>query len=243
MVTSSQVRGERVGSAKQALLITLDRPHCANSYTAAMLDDLSKLLGETRAHGAVRAVVITGAGNAFCGGADLTELGSRSGVEALELRSREVFDRFADAPWLTLAALNGPAVGGGFELALACDLRVCTHQTFFKFPEVELGLVPAAGGIRRLVAEVGASRAKELVLFGKTLDAAAALAWGLVSRVDEQPLERTLELVEALATRDPMCIAAAKLLVADRVEALSGRGGEALAQALLYGRRQKARAT
>lgn len=141
------------------------------------------------------------------------------------------------APWPTIAAVNGPAVGGGFELALACDLRVCAERAYFQLPEPGFGLIAAAGGIRRLAAEVGAARAKELILFARKLDAATALSWGLAARVTERAVEAAIELVETTSRLDPLAVRTAKLLIDDRYDTRRGQGAEALAQALLYSRR------
>lgn len=193
----------------------------------------------TAAQGApdIRGAVITGAGAVFCAGADLAEIATRTAEDALSLLSRDVFDMLSAAPWPTIAAVNGPAVGGGFELALACDLRVCAEGAFFQLPEPGFGLIAAAGGIRRLAAELGAARAKELVLFARKLDAATALSWGLAARVTERTVEAAIELVETAGRLDPLAVRAAKLLIDDRFETRRGQGAEALAQALLYTRR------
>ena len=101
-----------------------------------------------------------------------------------------------------------------------------------------MGLLPAAGGIRRLVAELGVPRTNELVLLGRTLDASAALQWGLATAVHDDPLSLAITLAESLASRDPLCIKLAKMLIRDQADTLRGRATEAAAQALLYGRRK-----
>lgn len=185
----------------------------------------------------IRGAVITGTGTVFCAGADLAEIAARTAEDALSLLSREVFDALSAAPWPTIAAVNGPAVGGGFELALSCDLRICTDRAFFQLPEPGIGLIAAAGGIRRLAAEVGAARAKEIILFARKLDAGSALSWGLVAQVTERPVDAAIELVETTRRLDPLAVRAAKLLIDDRFDTRRGQSGEALAQALLYARR------
>ena len=234
---SSQISLEWLGPERRVVVFTINRPQRGNSYTTAMLDDLARLIDDVSSSDTVAAAVLVGSGSVFCGGADIAELNARNERRAVTLASREVFDRWANMPWPTIAAVNGPAVGGGFELALACDIRCCAPRAFFSFPEIEHHLVPAAGGIRRLVSEIGAARAKEVLLFGKALDAATAYAWGLVAQVNERPLTWAIDCARALAERDDMCVAACKLLIADQIEASRGRGGEAIASALLYGRR------
>jgi enoyl-CoA hydratase/carnithine racemase len=223
------------------LLVTLDRVERANAYTAAMLEDLRRGIEQARAEPAIMAAVVTGAGRVFCAGADLDELGDKDERDALALRSRQVFDLWADAPWPTVAAIQGAAVGGGFELALACDLRLCGPAALFRFPELALGLVPAAGGIRRLVAELGPARAKEMILFGEQLDAETALRWGLVARVVDDPLAHAIELAGSMQGLDPMALRLAKMLIHERADTAHARPAEAIAQALLYARRKRSR--
>ena len=235
------VQLRRVGAEHQVLLVTLERPERANAYTAEMLVELRSAIEHARSDAALRAAVIAGAGRTFCAGADLTELGAKDEIDALSLLSRDVFDLWAEAPWPTIAAIGGAAVGGGFELALACDVRLCAPAAFFRFPEPALGLVPAAGGIRRLVAEVGPARTKELILFGRKLDADAALRWGLVAGVVEDPLSTAIDLAQSLQAIDPVAQRIAKLLIQERADTAAGRPAEAVAQALLYGRRKRSR--
>ncbi|MCK6502917.1 enoyl-CoA hydratase/isomerase family protein, partial [Myxococcota bacterium] len=127
-------------------ILCLDRPHRANAYDRAHLDRLEQALDEVVEAGA-RALLIEAAGDrAFCGGADLDELSRQGPLDALDLRSQRVFDRIARCPLVSVAAVHGPAVAGGCELALACDLRVVGPAATFSLPETALGLVPSAGG-------------------------------------------------------------------------------------------------
>jgi enoyl-CoA hydratase len=235
------VRHARTGAGGHVLLVTLDNPRRANAYTTPLLLQLRSLLADARGDRSIAAAVVTGSAGYFCAGADLGELAARDAEDAFALLSREVFDLLADAPWPTIAAIDGAAVAGGFELALACDLRVCSARSVFRLPEVELGLVPAAGGVRRLAGEVGLARAREVILFGRTLDAATALQWGLVAHVVDDPLSHAVGLAEAAGKRDPVCLTVAKLLLQESAGASPGRGTEAIAQALLYGRRHRSR--
>lgn len=228
------MRVSRVGPSNELLLLRLDRPHVANAYTNAMLQRFHDAFTEARADSSLCGAIVTGTGRTFCAGADISELRKRNAEDALSLLSREVFDAWAGAPWPTIAAVNGPAVGGGFELALACDLRICTEEAFFQLPETKLGLLPAAGGIRRLVVEIGAARVKETAFFARKIDAGTALAWGLVTQVAQDTLAAAIEL---LASRgDRLAVHASKLLINESIDSLRGRGAEGLAQALLYNR-------
>lgn len=202
-----------------------------------MVRELAGLVAEARLDRSIHAAVLTGAGSSFSAGADLSELAARQPEDSFSLASRDFFDLWATTPWPTVAAVNGPALGGGFELALACDVRVCSPNARFALPEVRRGVLPAAGGIRRLVAELGAARAKEIVLFGKTLDAAQAASWGIVSEVTENFAERAVSLAERIDGPDPMTVQVAKMLFEQQMETLAGRQAEAIAQALFYGRR------
>ncbi|MCC6812279.1 MAG: enoyl-CoA hydratase/isomerase family protein [Deltaproteobacteria bacterium] len=229
---------ERGGTASHIVLIRLQRPEKSNAYTQPMLDQLATTLTALRDDTTVRAVVITGAGDrAFCAGADRHELDARAGIDALDLESRRVFDMVADAPWPTVAAINGVAAGGGFELALACDVRICHPSTRLFLPEVRLGLIPAAGGTRRLTSIVGPARSKEVILFGRELDAATALAWGLVSEIVSDVAKRATELAERAGTYDPVALRLAKGAIDTAVRS-STADVEGLSQALLYERRR-----
>ncbi len=217
--------------------LVIDRAERAHAYDLALLDGIAHAIAHLGAH--VRALVIESTGEgAFCGGADRAALAVARPLDALRLRSAEVFTRLASLPVPVIAAVQGPAVAGGFELALACDLRVAGPRARFRLPETALGLVPAAGGTSRLVALVGGSRARELVLAGRELDAETALAWGVVHRVAEDPRATALAWAHELAaTRDAAALAAAKRLLAD-VEGLDAAfARERAAEGILYARR------
>lgn len=161
----------------------------------------------------VRVLVFTGAGDrTFCAGADRDELAARDWQSALTLFSAEVFRRIERSRCVTIAAINGAAVGGGFELALACDLRLAVTTARFWLPEPELGLLPAAGGTERLPRLVGVAKAKELILGGASWDAAEALRLGLVSEitVSAELMDRVHAWCERIVRRDPLALQLAK---------------------------------
>jgi enoyl-CoA hydratase/carnithine racemase len=214
--------------------LTLDRPERANAYTAALLDDLDAAIDAIRGE-AVTCVVQSAGDGAFCGGADLDELRAATPAHGLDHRAQQVFEKLARAPFVTLCAVHGPAVAGGFELALACDLRVAGPDAWFSLPEPRLGLVPSAGGCARLVELVGGARARQIVLGGDMIDAATALAWGVVHRLVADPRAGARAWAEQIAEADPLALRLAKeILAADLGDALRR---ERLAEALLYGRR------
>jgi methylglutaconyl-CoA hydratase len=194
--------------------VTLDRPEARNALSRAVNLELRRLaveLGQTRE---VRAVVLTGAGGAFSAGADLKE---RRGVSAADTGPyldaiSGAITAWAEMPKATIAALSGPALGGGLELALACDFRLAAEEAVLGLSEVRLGIMPGAGGSQRLARLVGVARAKELVLTGRRIDARRALEIGLVSRVVPAGELRGAaeELAAELAGCAPISIAMAK---------------------------------
>jgi methylglutaconyl-CoA hydratase len=193
-----EFRTERHGATE---LWTIDGESRRNSISRAMLGELQGLLGRARADAALRCVVITGAGEkAFCAGADLKERArmDEEEVHAFHEGLRRAFRAIEEGPQVFVAALNGVALGGGLELALACDLRVAADSAQMGLPEVSLGIIPGGGGTQRLPRLVGVARAKDLVLTARRVGAAEALAMGLVARI--APPQRLL--AEALAVAD-----------------------------------------
>jgi enoyl-CoA hydratase len=241
-LASGNVRLERVGAGGQIILLTLDRPRKANAYTSIMLEQFSKCMNEAMADGTVRAAVITGAGaRCFCAGADLNELAGKNSVDALDLLSRTLFDAWAATPWPTIAAIQGAAIAGGLELALACDLRICDAASRFALPEASLGLLPAAGGLRRLNTAIGEPRAKQMILFGEEISGSTALEWGLVSRVSGKVIADAISLAERVAQRDRLATRLAKLALNESGSGAKQSSLEAVSQALLYHRRAESK--
>lgn len=209
------VRSESLGAVGR---ITLDRPDRAHAYDP---DHLEQLAAAITALGSHRVLLVQSTGEgAFCGGADLGTMGT-SWRDALDLRSQSLFTELAELDSVTIAVVQGPAVAGGFELALACDLRVAGPRATFSFPETALGLIPSAGGLTRLERLVGPGRAAEVVLGGGVVDAPAALAWGLVARVVADPREEALHWAEAIARRDGRALARAKRVLGAGASAAS----------------------
>ncbi len=227
-----QRRDHEAGEA--VLVLALNRPERSNAYTRELLEALGAEL-DGLADSSVRALVLTGAGErAFCAGADLDELETHRFADGFSLLSRTVFDRIASLPILTIAAINGAARGGGVELALACDLRVCAPHATLGLPELDHGLLPAAGGLRRLPTLIGEGPAKHLVMSAEPIDSERALAWGLVSHRGRDFMDRALHLAAKSAQRDPEAVRAAKLMFEPGAHAL-----ESVAQATLYERRAR----
>lgn len=198
--------------------ITLNRPARYNALGARIVEELGDALEEIEGSGEVRVVILTGAGDrAFCSGVDLKE---RAGMDADERwahnRALNLFaERLARLQAPTIAALNGLAFGGGLEITLACDFRIAVEGATFALPEVGIGIVPGAGGTQRLPRLVGPTRAKELILTARRVDAETALEMGLVSRVvppDALATEARV-LAEEIAANSPLALAYAKAAV------------------------------
>ncbi len=231
--TSMPVRLHEEGCVAR---LVFDRAERAHAYDAVLLDAMAQVICTLGDH--IRALVVESTGDrAFCAGADRGALAAARPLDAMGLQSARVFASLAALPLPVIAAVQGPAVAGGFELALACDLRVAGPHARFRLPETAPGLVPAAGGTSRLVALVGGSRARELVLSGRELDAETALAWGVVHRLAPDPRAAALAWAHELATRDRAALAAAKRLLTD-VEGLDGAfARERAAEGILYAHR------
>jgi enoyl-CoA hydratase len=187
------------------LLVTLNRPQASNALNTQMALDLEDFwTGLIARPGEVRCVVLTGAGDrAFCAGGDLKE---RNGMtDAQWVEQHEIFERsywrLLDLPVPVIAAVNGHAFGGGFEMALACDFIYAAAEARFALPEVTLGIMPGAGGTQFLARAAGERRAKEIILAGRPFSAAEAAEWGIVNRV----CGSLALLDEALATAAAIC--------------------------------------
>jgi enoyl-CoA hydratase len=195
--------------------LTVNRPKQLNALDVRTLEEIGEVIAAVAADAAVRAVVVTGAGEkAFVAGADIAAMSRLGPLEArrfAELGHR-VLDALEALAVPTVAAVNGFALGGGCELAMACDLVYASERARFGQPEVNLGLVPGFGGTQRLTRRVGLMRAKELVLSGEPIDAATAKAIGLA--LDVLPSDRLLEHARAkartIASRGPVAVAQAK---------------------------------
>ena len=168
--------------------ITINRPDKLNALNVATVAELSTAIADTAGDDAIKAVIITGAGDkAFVAGADISELQSLGPVEAKEfaLRGQAVFRGLERLTKPVIAAVNGYALGGGCELAMACHIRVAASNAIFGQPEVKLGLIPGYGGTQRLPRLIGRGRALEILLTGKNVNAEEALRIGLVNAVCE----------------------------------------------------------
>jgi enoyl-CoA hydratase len=197
---------------------TVHRPQALNALNARTLADLGAVIDAVAADRSVRALVLTGAGEkAFVAGADITQFTSMSPLDARRFgeEGQRTFARLEALPVPTIAAVNGFALGGGCELAMACDLVYASEKARFGQPEVNLGIIPGFGGTQRLARRVGIMRAKELVLTGAMVDAHKAKEIGLALEVlaPERLLPHCLEVARTIASRGPLATAAAKRVI------------------------------
>jgi enoyl-CoA hydratase/carnithine racemase len=219
--------------------LTFARPEVRNAMHLAMNLEVRAALEALAADDQVRALVLTGAGGrSFVSGADIAELRDRTAAVALLRHNAKLCDALEAFPRPTVAAIEGVALGGGMEVALACDLRVAGTSARMGQPEVSLGIIPAAGATWRLPRIVGLGRAKELIFTARVIDADEALAMGLLNRVvpDGHALETARGLAATMAAQSPLAVTLAKVAVDGGREAGAHVGSmlEALAQALLY---------
>lgn len=193
--------------------IRLNRPEKFNSLTREMIASLSELFQQFAMQPELRAVILTGTGDrAFCAGTDISELAGLDEDEAIQVskRGQALCDLIEQCPVPVIAAINGLAVGGGCELALACHIRIATATARFSLPEAKLGIMPGYGGTQRLPREIGQSRALEIMLAGRELSADDAFKIGLVNRItDSASLMREVEsLANDIARLAPLAIRA-----------------------------------
>ena len=193
--------------------IRLDRPK-VNALNAAVAGEIDEAVAAARADDRVRAVVLWGGERVFAAGADIKEMEQRDAVTMYRYIGdfQDVFTRLENLPKVTIAAINGYALGGGCELSLACDFRVCAEDSQMGQPEILLGVIPGAGGTQRLPRLVGAGRAKDIIYSGRFVKADEALAIGLVNEVvpAAEVYSRAVDLAERYARGPAVALMAAK---------------------------------
>lgn len=223
-------------------VITLNRPEKLNSWNARMRAELRDAVESASAEPELRALAITGAGRAFSAGEDvggmtgLADAGTRT-FRAVARGIHDVFDLIENVELPVIAAVNGVAAGGGFELALSCDFRVMTQNARFVMPEVKVGLIPGSGGCSRLVRHLGLGRAKELVMLSEPVSAHDAQQLGLVTKLvaDGKALDGARDLARQLSRLAPLALGMAKTVLntCTDVDAETGRRLERLGQSVL----------
>lgn len=203
------------------LLLQMVYEKTLNCFSPEMLKEMQELVKAFSRDNSLRALVIAGKGRAFCTGADLkdfTELSPEGCVDYALDYENDIFRILACSRKPTIAAVNGYALGGGAELALACDFRIGVEKSSFSFPEYDFGWIPGWGGLRRLAALVGQNKAKETVFFKKRIRGPEALELGLLNELvgdPEQLIPRALELAQQLAELNPLTVAYTKTVLDD----------------------------
>ena len=223
-------------------VLTLNRPDKLNAWNAQMRRELRDAVESAATDPQLRVLILTGAGRAFSAGEDvagmqeLTQIGTR-GFRAAARAIHDVFDTIEAMEVPVIAAIDGVAAGGGFELALSCDFRVMTERSRFVMPEARVGLIPGSGGCSRLVRHVGLGRAKELVMLGASISATRAAELGLATEVvaNGQAVDAARKLADQILGLAPLAVGMAKLVLntCTDVDAETGRRLERLGQSVL----------
>lgn len=211
--TADPVVSTRAGDG--VLILTLNRPEARNALSTALLAGLAELLAQAEDDSEIRAVVLTGGPKVFAAGADVKEMAAHDAVSILSDTRPRHWKAIREFSKPLIGAVNGFCLGGGNELAMCCDILIAGEDAQFGQPEINLGIIPGAGGTQRLTRTIGRSRAMEMVLAGSFLSAREALAFGLVSRVvpPELTITKALELARVIAAKPPLAVKAAKQAV------------------------------
>jgi enoyl-CoA hydratase len=200
-----------LSTADRIATITVNRPDKLNALNDRVIEELGDAIDAARTDSDVGGVILTGAGRAFVAGADIAQLEGHGAIpaKALAQRGQDVFRRFETSPKPTIAAINGFALGGGCELAMACHIRIASETAKFGQPEVKLGLLPGYGGTQRLPRLVGKGRALQLLLTGEMVDAQEAFRIGLVNRVvpAAELLPAATAMLQTILTNGPLALA------------------------------------
>ena len=204
-------------------IAAIDRPKALNALNSAVLDELDALLDAVRADEEIRVLILTGGGEkAFVAGADIGEMSNltKAEGEAFGKRGNDVFLKLETLPVPTIAAVNGYALGGGCELSMACDIRLCSETAVFGQPETGLGITPGFGGTQRLARLIGPGMAKQLIYSAKNIKADEALRIGLVNAVypPEELMPAAEKLAETIARNAPIAVRACKKAINEGLE-------------------------
>ena len=198
----------------QIAIVTINRPDALNAINIETMTEIGHAMLEVGDDDSVRAVIVTGAGKAFVAGADIAELQMKDGMEARAISQlgQRTFNIVENIAKPVIAAVNGYALGGGLELAMACDVRIASTRAKMGQPEVTIGAVPGFAGTQRLPSLIGLGRAKEMLMLGKPINAETALSWGLVNKVVEpdELIDACKEMATAIARNGPAAIGLVK---------------------------------
>lgn len=210
-------------------LLTLNRPSSLNALNREVIEELQGFLKQAKADKSLRVLIVTGAGEkAFVAGADIKEMQNFSREEALQMavRGQSTFDHFESAPFVSVAAVNGFALGGGLELAMACDVIVASKTAKFGLPEVSLGLIPGYGGTQRLARFIGKAKARLVAVTGDIFPAQQGYEWGLFAQITEpaELMPSCLKIAKSVAARAPMAVALAKQAINEGFDMTQAEG-------------------
>ena len=210
----SFVKFEKQGNVA---VLTIDRPEALNALNSQVLCDLDAAISQVEADDEVRVVVLTGAGRSFVAGADIGEMVNFSAIDGKKfgVHGGSIFLRLENLSKPVIAAINGFALGGGCELAMACDIRIASEKAKFGQPEVGLGITPGFSGTQRLPRRVGVAKAKELIFSGKQIGAEEAKRIGLVNEVyaAEELLNKAVEMAKSFTANAPIAVKYSKACI------------------------------
>lgn len=207
--------------------ITINRPDKLNALNTTVMKELAMVMDDVYSNPGIRSVVITGAGKAFVAGADITEFLGLSKDEGMAMakKGQDLFFKIENSFKPIIAAVNGFALGGGCELAMACHFRIASENARFGQPEVNLGLIPGYGGTQRLTQLIGKGRSLELLMSGNLIDAKTALQYGLVNHVSppEELMNAARSILETINTKAPLAVG--RCIAAANASSLHGKTG------------------
>lgn len=208
------------------LLITLNQPESRNALNSKLLQELAGILDGSAEDNAVRCVVLTGGTEVFAAGSDVKEIAGKTKADISTDPRRTYWQQIRSFPKPIIAAVNGYCLGGGNELAMHCDIIIAGRDAKFGQPEINLGLIPGAGGTQRLTATVGKTMAMQMILTGKLMDAEAAMSYGLATEVidTEGTIKRAIEIAEQIASKPPLAVQLAKEAILKASDALLEEG-------------------
>lgn len=238
-----------VNTNDKLAIITINREEVRNAINKGTLDEILQALEELKSNNEIGCIIFTGQGDkSFAAGADISQLQKKTAIDALEHNTmQQVYDYIEGYEKPTIAMVNGYALGGGCELAMACDIRVASENAKFGLPELNLSIIPGAGGTQRLSRLVGKGKAMEWILTGKIVSSEEAYRFGLISEVapPEELLERTKGVAAQILNKGPLAVKLAKLAVTQGYEtdAKTGQIIEKLSQAILFNSEDKSEGT
>lgn len=211
-------------------MIRMNRPDAMNALNSETLQELREAISQLKDSDDVKVIIITGEGKAFVAGADIAEMKDMSGDQAKEFSrtGQKVFSKIAKIKKPVIAAINGFALGGGCELAMACDIRIASEKAKLGQPEVNLGVIPGFAGTQRLSRLVGTAKAKEIIFTGDMVDAQTAHSIGLVNQVvpAEQLMDTCMELAKKIASKGPTAVKLAKKVINEGIEEKLDKGSD-----------------